>query len=1374
MASHESPRADESQPSSPSQLTPKSKVRAMLATLDNNSDCGINPISVQLSLPVNEDQKTALCQYPMGKVSTNAHSSGETENENEDEDCQIVTRPRGRVAARMHAAQAKDTNSDLDVRNTHEHEKEMVKNHDEIGSVEGRVSSNCGSNNSATSISKRSKIQRARASTPKSDTSLSPPNRPRSIAADTFDSDDDLPTNPGSNPRFLALVQKIREERLAKEAEAARQKAAKATEREKLSKHHSYLSEEDDIEFSDDDEARRLQKQSRPTRKASKKALEEMHRETQRIGRNMQLAHEARTRKKISKASLFEKFNYKSAKFVENVGAGQALPGSSSPAVQSDVELMDTPPTSPISHYGENKKATSLWTDLRTSKLDTNGTLNHENNTHTSPSRLGSRLGKGKEKAVDEPSRILSSNAITQKGATNLNERLIRIRLMKNLVKSTSANDDSDSDLEIVAAKTPARRTIDSIFDRIPAAQTKESHSLQALRMLAHLTSPGNQIVHGNAKVSVTASELQMSLQQRARQQAAREKEERLQALRDKGVVVQTAEEREREMAEIEDLIAMARREGEEIMKREKDASKKERKARGEENALESSDDEEWEENGDNFAERVSEPRSESGELSGEEDLEDKEHGAMISEAETEEAGAKPVESLIDSEVSEAETAGEFTASDSDMAEDFNDDSDEQPIVQPRRRTRQLAASDDGDEDVATQFVLPSTTDSPLAKQPQSPMAPPSVLRSATKTFIPGLTVAGPAGLGLTQIFAGTMDDSQIQSSPVPSRPQLQQLDTDKDPLAFLRDLPTPTLPAFELTIGSESQGIVRDSQTQISCVPESPLSSRILHNIYSQFSQSQVLGSDSLPNPLVTQASDFPQPTQDTGFQAITPIKGRFSQPLPSTIDTMIIQNTPASEDNDTPPVAKKRRLRRRTDTLTSLTGEEAESQRRTKVRDTDNLEVSANVFDVMRKASKREKLELLNFDKKKSGAKDMVEEQAQESEDEYAGLGGASDDGSGEEEDEYAKEIIDDEGGKDIDASKLAAFYADKERANDERQIEKLFKDISSGMLRRKRGADYDLSDSDDDGEARRRMKRREFARMRKALLEDERIGKIAENPKKLAFLRAIEDRGEDDRIDFLDYEPESQEATDSTKSQSQIEDRIRDSQPDSVISPSKRKLSGHAEPKICPPPHLRRDKLNKRPSNLVEIRESLTGLIEEPNASILAQDSGSESGAEDDSSSIHEKEEEKENRDSFAHRRTKNISVVDRINLKRASSSTSSAGNTRLAFAVPSSTPGFKVPALLRRATTNSSISSGSVTSSSTSIVSSTERTAGVLSDEGRSVVKKAGRNSGVNYFARENERKMAVKAGEKRREQKMWRGAERRRKAVSGIFGAGKFD
>jgi mediator of replication checkpoint protein 1 len=54
---------------------------------------------------------------------------------------------------------------------------------------------------------------------------------------------------------------------------------------------------------------------------------------------------------------------------------------------------------------------------------------------------------------------------------------------------------------------------------------------------------------------------------------------------------------------------------------------------------------------------------------------------------------------------------------------------------------------------------------------------------------------------------------------------------------------------------------------------------------------------------------------------------------------------------------------------------------------------------------------------------------------------------------------------------------------------------------MLRRKRGGDMlDLDDSDDDLAERRRRKQEEFARMRNALLADEKVGKIGRLPSSL----------------------------------------------------------------------------------------------------------------------------------------------------------------------------------------------------------------------------------------------------------------------------------
>jgi len=328
---------------------------------------------------------------------------------------------------------------------------------------------------------------------------------------------------------------------------------------------------------------------------------------------------------------------------------------------------------------------------------------------------------------------------------------------------------------------------------------------------------------------------------------------------------------------------------------------------------------------------------------------------------------------------------------------------------------------------------------------------------------------------------------------------------------------------------------------------------------------------------------------------------------------------------------------------------------------------------------------------------------------------------------------------------------------------------------MLRRKRGADYDLSDSDDGGEARQRRKRKEFAKMRKALLADERIGKIAENPKKQAFLRAIEDRGSDDDASFLDDFAEQDDNTDS-QSQSQneeIQQRIPDSQPEIMGSPKRKHTNDTAESR--PPPHLRRTKPAKKPSTLSEIRDSLSSLIEDPNSVITPVDSGSDSEDELEIEGSPEElgmQKDKENRDPFALRRT-GAPVIDRISLKRQSSNTVST-NTRLAFAHPSSAPGFKVPALLRRATTNNSLASGSTSTSSsvTGVMSGTERMAGGNGSDG--VKRGGGKNSGVHYFARESERRAAVVKTEKRREKKRFKGVEVRRKVVGGLFGGGKFE
>ena len=338
-----------------------------------------------------------------------------------------------------------------------------------------------------------------------------------------------------------------------------------------------------------------------------------------------------------------------------------------------------------------------------------------------------------------------------------------------------------------------------------------------------------------------------------------------------------------------------------------------------------------------------------------------------------------------------------------------------------------------------------------------------------------------------------------------------------------------------------------------------------------------------------------------------------------------------------------------------------------------------------------------------------------------------------------------------------------SDRERANDEKEVEKLFKDITTGMLRRKRGADYDLSDSDDDGEARRRMKRRQFAKMQQALFADERVKKMAENPGNQAFLRTIEDRGSDDEMDIL-VTGESQ-SQDESQSQPQGNDEssravVADSQP-------RRPLVDAGENNRAPA-HLRRTKDGKKPSNLGEIRETLSSMLDEPQGSVIpATEAGSDSEDEQASPPRSDKENDAPN----PRRGRGAVVVVDRLSAKRNASSASSS-STRLAFASASASgSSFKVPSLLRRATTNSfaSAPASSTTSSSTGNGGSS----GGFGGEAK-IKKTASKRSAVNAFARENERRAKIQESERRRQEKRAKGAERRVGVVGGLLGKGSFE
>ncbi|KAK3326445.1 MRC1-like domain-containing protein [Apodospora peruviana] len=1383
--------------------------------------------------------------------------------ESSDED-EAILRPRGRFAARMHAQAAKELQSEsedeeddaTDVlkpanipKKTLENDREAsLENQDEYDDDDEVVKPRP---RKLQSRRQRSTMPESR---PQEPAGSSPglfvsPSKPRSPTAGSdaghgSDSDDGLPstTNLAKNARLLAFNAKKRQEREAREAEEARRRAERLAAQQPIDDDIMSVDEEDS-NISDDDGGRRLTQSGapRPTRKASKKALEEMNRETQRLTRSLQLAHEAKVKKKITKATLFERFNFKPQGGPETPSVAAALPPSSSrpasPASHRHTDAedkdSDTPPSSPpapaVNAPGSEKDARLSHSESAglvaaddLIEQDENGEL-PTLEAALDAATAKKHLDKGKGKATAANLEVVGQ----QPQALPKVKRNLRVKLppiQANTVSLTLDDDDDDDDLKI---QTTHKSKLDAIFARVPVNQAKESRPLQNLRKLAHIDDPERKVAPPSGKNSnlqkqppaMTSGELEMSLLQRARLQAKIERDRHLELLRSKGIHVQTTEEREKEIAQVEDIVARARKEAEELMQREREDAKADRKARREAGEADPLGWDDSDDSGDDYQEDVEEADIE---LSGSEDEEDAqadgaEDVAMDAEDEEEEKDghqADPAGVMFDDLAESAEE------SDGEAAEQQSgdQDSDDEEVVasrQPaRHRPKKLVTiiSDDEDEEEEVQQHVEATPrpktkffKSPSALNAGSPQVPTSVLRSATKTFIPGLPVplAGPAGLGLTQIFAGTMDDSQPSGSMMgsPSQPM---------PTFEQASQPIPNFGAekfpdsnFSQTAQEVGDDMILDSQPTGHETQEPET-----QGVQLGFSQSQMHGFDSLlqENHDATQTSELIEPTQDGGFQNFSPLKKRFVEPPTSTVETVKVDESQGdTAQAESPLVRRTGKLRRKADLLAAAAaapaGPTASAASDHKADGMKSLETdefgfgtvaaSATAFAVMKEAAAKQKKAKAEaaFDKKKSKARDMVEDQAEESEDEYAGLGGADGEDDSDDDDQSVKEMLDDETKtNEVDERKLAAFYADRERAADEKQVDKLFHDITSGMLRRKRNGDWDdLSDEDDRGEARRRAKRRQFAKMQRALFADERISKVAENPRNQAFLRTIEDHGSDDDMDFIFAPPPLPAAP----SQEASQELVRQPEPTTIPDSQPQQQQG-VTAAAAPPENPRRTKEGKRPSNIGDIRESLSNLLDEPSLNSSSVIPATELGSDDDDDEAEIDEttaarpassrssSNKENRNP-RRRVGGHAHIVDRITLKRNSSSNvSTSTSDRLAFAATapsssSSNSGFKVPALLRRATTNNSLVSGTATSSS-NLSTTTSTTAGGGDDANQ--VKRSttttSKRSGINYFARENERRAALAENERRREAKKWKGAEGRSKVVGGLFGAGKFE
>lgn len=989
------------------ELTPESKIKALLAKIDEDTDSDGGRLSQDFL-------KGEKVQHPERNVSSPIsvvdrqyrRNSNETDDDGSDE-APIV--PRGRLAARLHGRNVTigslpNSRIGESPGNTYEKLKNQpLQNTDQEDLImEEPMADLSDVENIVHSQLPRSRKNLSEVSSPvlffksKSDTASQSPRN----SALFEESDSDLPAEPQINKRLQTLLTRKKEELKAKEATELKRKAERraqdgveATNLDAKRSRRDSFSSSSSRDDSDDRAAdKKLTQQSRPTRKASKRALEEMSRETQRMSRNMQLAHQAKTKKKITKESFLGRFNLGATKLEDT--SLPSNPSSStirSSEAPSDVDMQgnDSPPTSPapsndtIHKFHEPDEPEIALEDVQ--RVLPSGLFLLSK----SPRELA-ELSAEPAESNNETSGI----KLTHHSRAKSSNPSVIARLSKTALRPDPIDFDSGSDLEIV----PDRRHKESklgVFDRLPTNKAQEKRSLQTLRVLACMNSPGQKTT--SSRPSMTMFDMQKSLQMRARKQAAAERAEKIQDLKDRGVIIQTAEERQKDQAEVEDLVDKARKEAMAIMQKEKQIAKSKKILHHEKDITDGSSDED-----EDY--QANDADQSDLELSGseEEDSSEKEHVDDGSESESEselmddeaDGGVEiltkrpDLDNLIEAEASED---GNEAASHQD--EDNSHDECLEITNSRKSRVQRIVLDEDTSEDEEA-LVLQSPA--PVTNAIQSPP-------------IAGIPFANIIPMGMTQAFAATIAETQTQEA--------SRADREQDSLDLMGSVPEPDFPLHDL----DAREVVLDSQMDREQDDVDKNGNDTTMEIDIHLPQSPTMGNvlnglQELP-PTLTQFSEIPDPTQDVGFALNSPVPNRFVSVPPSTVDTVLLSRNP-----NTPTVKRKSRLRRGTELSNAIIDIKEDSQ---PVSGTTGSAITADAFDVLKKAAREKTRPTEVFDKKKSEAKEMVEEQAQESEDEYAGLGGASDDESAGEEDEEVRKMIDEED-VDVDERKLAAFHA------------------------------------------------------------------------------------------------------------------------------------------------------------------------------------------------------------------------------------------------------------------------------------------------------------------------------------------------------------
>lgn len=167
------------------------------------------------------------------------------------------------------------------------------------------------------------------------------------------------------------------------------------------------------------------------------------------------------------------------------------------------------------------------------------------------------------------------------------------------------------------------------------------------------------------------------------------------------------------------------------------------------------------------------------------------------------------------------------------------------------------------------------------------------------------------------------------------------------------------------------------------------------------------------------------------------------------------------------------------------------------------------------------------------------VVEGEAEESEDEWKGIGGADDDVS-DQADSEDERMIDNNFNLDLNDEEVRRKFMEQYRVKDHKELEKLMDDIKNHRLtKRARAGKFDIELSDEEDELLMAYRRQKLQEQKLRLLANQKLHQLSKNDRSNAFFESIQEEPVSIKLDDSEAEDASGTATDQEDVNGELED-------------------------------------------------------------------------------------------------------------------------------------------------------------------------------------------------------------------------------------------